>query len=66
MYVQSQNKRVNPVMVATVNIPLGTFGSLASLLAAKSPLYQGYHDRNYKFKNIVSSSTERYALQKLW
>jgi hypothetical protein len=38
--------------------PLGTLGSLASLLAAT--IYQGNHDRTHKLWNIVS--TERYIL----
>jgi hypothetical protein len=37
---------------------LGTFGSVASLLAAT--LYQGNHDRNHKLWHIVSA--ERYTL----
>jgi hypothetical protein len=44
--------------VMTSNLPQGTLGSVASLLAAT--LYQGYPDRNHKLWNIVSS--ERYIL----
>ena len=44
--------------VMTSTLPKGTFGSVASLLAAT--LYQGNPDRNYKLWNIVSS--ERYIL----
>ena len=44
--------------VMTSTLPKGTFGSVASLLAAT--LYQGNPDRNHKRWNIVSS--ERYIL----
>jgi hypothetical protein len=44
------------VMISTE--PLGTLGSLASLLAAT--LYKGNHDRNHKLWNIIS--TEGYIL----
>ena len=51
---------VNLVMVAIVQLyvitstyPLGTLGSLASLLAAT--IYQGNHDKNYKLWNIRST-----------
>jgi hypothetical protein len=39
--------------VMTSNLPRGTLGSVASLLAAT--LYQGNPDRNHKLSNIVSS-----------
>jgi hypothetical protein len=42
----------------TSTLPKGTFGSVASLLAAA--LYQGNPDRNHKLWNIVSS--ERYMV----
>jgi hypothetical protein len=39
--------------VRTSDLPKGTLGSVASLLAAT--LYQGNPDRNHKLWNIVSS-----------
>ena len=44
--------------VITSTLPIGTLGSVASLLAAT--LYQGNPDRNYKLWNIVS--TVRYIV----
>jgi hypothetical protein len=42
------------------NIPAGTLGSVASLLAAT--LYQGNPDRNHKLWNIVSTERDIYSL----
>ena len=39
--------------VMTPTLPKGTFGSVASLLAAN--LYQGNTDKNHKLWNIISS-----------
>jgi hypothetical protein len=47
--------------VRTSDLPKGTLGSVASLLAAT--LYQGNPDRNHKLWNIVSS--ERYIIHDL-
>jgi hypothetical protein len=53
---QPSHRKIFEVMTST--LPKGTFGSVASLLAAT--LYQGNPDRNHKLWNIVSS--ERYIL----
>jgi hypothetical protein len=49
---------VTVIFLEVMTLSKRVLGSVASLLAAT--LYQGNHDRNHKFRNIVS--TERYIL----
>jgi hypothetical protein len=57
---------VNQALVANIKLSIylrGTFGSVASLLAAT--LYQGNHDRNHKLWNIVSTEIYIYSICRL-
>ena len=55
------DRKIFKVMTST--LPKGTFGSVASLLAAT--LYHGNPDRNHKLWNIVSSERDILHMQEL-